>query len=88
MAWPPSAALEGGARSEGVGGMESELVPTEPIQTYPASLLFCCNGIDTWIEERHCRFMQRITYQRFKRIDRALTINFPALSAQIWANDL
>ena len=35
MAWPPSAMLEGGARDEVVGGMESELVPTEPSQTYP-----------------------------------------------------
>ena len=32
---PPSALLEGGARDDVVGGMESELVPTEPIQTYP-----------------------------------------------------
>ena len=30
---PPSALLEGGARDEVVGGMESELVPTEPSQT-------------------------------------------------------
>ena len=35
MAWPPSAVLEGGARREALGGMESELVPTEPSQTYP-----------------------------------------------------
>ena len=28
MAWPPSAMLEGGARDEVVGGMKSELVPT------------------------------------------------------------
>ena len=34
---PPSALLEGGARDEVVGGMESELVPTEPIQTYPTA---------------------------------------------------
>ena len=35
MAWPPSAVLEGGARREALGGMELELVPTEPSQTYP-----------------------------------------------------
>ena len=29
--------LEGGARDEVVGGMESELVPTEPSQTYPTA---------------------------------------------------
>ena len=34
---PPSALLEGGARDEVVGGMESELVPTEPSQTYPTT---------------------------------------------------
>ena len=32
--------LEGGARDEVVGGMESELVPTEPIQTYPTIVLY------------------------------------------------
>ena len=37
MAWPPSAVLEGGARREALGGMESELVPTEPIQTSPTA---------------------------------------------------
>ena len=34
---PPSALLEGGARDKVVGGMESELVPTEPSQTYPTT---------------------------------------------------
>ena len=34
---PPSALLEGGARNEVVGGMESELVPTEPSQTNPTT---------------------------------------------------
>ena len=34
---PPSALLEGGARDEVVGGMKSELVPTEPSQTYPTT---------------------------------------------------
>ena len=34
---PPSALLEGGARDEVVGGMKSELVPTEPSQTYPTA---------------------------------------------------
>ena len=34
---PPSALLEGGARDEVVGGMESEHVPTEPSQTYPTT---------------------------------------------------
>ena len=37
MAWPPSAVLEGGARREALGGMKSELVPTEPSQTYPTT---------------------------------------------------
>ena len=32
--------LEGGARDEVVGGMESELVPTEPSQTYPIATVF------------------------------------------------
>ena len=35
MAWPPSAVVEGGARRKALGGMELELVPTEPSQTYP-----------------------------------------------------
>ena len=34
---PPSALLEGGARDEVVGGMKSELVPTEPSKTYPTA---------------------------------------------------
>ena len=34
---PPSALLEGGARRDALGGMESELVPTEPSQTYPTA---------------------------------------------------
>ena len=32
--------------------------------------------------------MQRLTYQQFKQAPRALTLNFSALSAQIWANEL
>ena len=42
LAWPPSAVLEGGARDEVVGGMKSELVPTNqakltlpPLSSYP-----------------------------------------------------
>ena len=34
---PPSALLEGGARRVALGGMKSELVPTEPSQTYPTT---------------------------------------------------
>ncbi|MBR5564195.1 MAG: hypothetical protein IKW11_08235, partial [Bacteroidales bacterium] len=30
----------GGARDEVVGGMKSELVPTEPSQTYPIATVF------------------------------------------------
>ena len=40
------------------------------------------------MHSEHCRFMQRITYQQLKYTPRALTLNFSALSAQIWANDV
>ena len=38
MAWPPSAMLEGGARDEVVGGMKSELVPTNQAKLILPSL--------------------------------------------------